>query len=71
MDLYKLTDIKWDCDGADPKEYGLPIEKAEIESEDIEDVINDLSDEWGWCISHVSVIYRWENDEWVDVSDEC
>ena len=71
MDLYKLTDIEWDCDGADPKEYGLPIEEAEIESDDIEDVINDLSDEWGWCISHVSGIYRWENDSWVDVSDEC
>lgn len=70
--LFKVENIKWDCDGEDPKDLNLPITSAQIESDDIEDVIDDLSDEYGFLIESVEHIYRFDPDtlNWVDVSDE-
>lgn len=74
--LYRVHNIKWDCDGEDPKDLNLPIASAQIESDDIEDVIDDLSDEYGFLIESVETIECFRpvddngNCDWVDVSNE-
>lgn len=70
--LYRVHNIKWDCDGEDPKDLNLPIASAQIESDDIEDVIDDLSDEYGFLIESVEQIEYFDPDtlNWVDVSNE-
>ena len=67
---FKVTGIDWDC-LAEPSTCGLPID-TEIESDDIECVIDDLSDKYCWCINSVGGIYLWsdEKNDWIDVSDE-
>jgi hypothetical protein len=70
--LFKVENIKWDCDGEDPKNLNLPIESAQIESDDIDDVIDDLSDKYGFLIESVEQIYYFDPDtsKWVDASNE-
>lgn len=74
--LFRVENIKWNCDGENPKDLNLPIKSAQIESDDIEDVIDDLSDEYGYLIESVEKIYCFQpvddkgNCDWVDVSDE-
>lgn len=70
--LFKVKNIKWDCDGEDPKDLNLPIESAQIESDDVEDVIDDLSDKYGFLIESVGQIYFFDPTRsiWVDVTDE-
>lgn len=70
--LFRVHNIKWDCDGEDPKDLNLPIKSAQIESDDIEDVIDDLCDEYGFLIESVEQIYCFDPDtlNWVDVSDK-
>ncbi len=70
--LFKVENIKWDCDGEDPKVLNLPIASAQIESDDIEEVIDDLSDEYGFLIESVGQIYYFDpnTSNWVDVSNE-
>ena len=70
--LFRVENIKWDCDGEDPKDLNLPITSAQIESDDIEDVIDDLSDEYGFLIESVEKIYCFDPNtlNWVDVSDK-
>lgn len=74
--LFRVHNITWDCDGEDPKDLNLPITSAQIESDDIEDVIDDLSDEYGFLIESVESIYCFQpvddkgNCDWVDVSDK-
>ena len=74
--LFRVHNIKWDCDGEDPKDLNLPTKSAQIESDDIEDVIDDLSDEYGFLIESVESIYCFRpvdyngNCDWVDVSNE-
>lgn len=70
--LFKVENIKWDCDGENPEMLGLPIKEARVESDDVEDVIDDLSDEYGFLIESVEKIYCFDphTSKWVDVSDE-
>lgn len=74
--LFKVHNIKWDCDGENPKDLNLPIKSAQIESDDIDDVIDALSDEYGFLIESVGSIWCFKdvnndgNFEWVDVSNE-
>lgn len=70
--LFKVENIKWDCDGEDPKDLNLPIESTQIESDDIDDVIDDLSDKYGFLIESVEKIYFFDpnTSNWVDVSNE-
>jgi hypothetical protein len=70
--LFRVENIKWDCDGEDPKDLNLPITSAQIECDDVEDVIDDLSDEYGFLIECVGSIYCFDPNtlNWVDVSDK-
>lgn len=51
---FKVIGIDWDC-FADPSHYNLPIETI-IEAEDEDDVVDKLSDKYGWCINSVEDI---------------
>lgn len=51
---FKVIGIDWDC-FADPSHYNLPIETI-IEAEDEDDVVDELSDKYGWCINSVEDI---------------
>ena len=55
MALFKVTGIKWDCDGVSPKKYNLPTATT-IEADDEEWVVDELSDKYGWCINSVKNI---------------
>ena len=55
MKTFKAIGIKWDCDGVSPKKYNLPKE-ATIEAEDEDEVIDALSDKYGFCIFSVKEI---------------
>lgn len=55
MATFKAIGIKWDCDGINPKHYNLPKE-ATIEAEDEDDVVDALSDQYGFCIFGVKQI---------------
>ena len=74
--LFSVHNIKWDCDGEDPKDLNLPIKSAQIESDDVEDAIDDLSDEYGFLIESVGSIYCFQpvddkgNCDWVDVTNK-
>lgn len=74
--LFKVENIKWDCDGEDPTNFNLPITSARIESDSVEDVIDDLSDEYGFLIESVESIYCYQlvddkgNLDWVAVSNK-
>lgn len=70
--LFKVENIKWDCDGEDPKDLNLPIESAQIESDDVDDVIDNLSDKYDFLIESVDEIYCFDPDtsNWVDVTNE-
>lgn len=64
---FKATNIKWDTDGEDVEELGLPTETL-IEADDEFEVADALSDKFGWCVSdldvttHFIVAYRIEGD---------
>ncbi len=51
---FKVTGIDWDC-FADPSHYNLPSETI-IEAEDEDDVVDELSDKYEWCINSVEDI---------------
>lgn len=55
MSTFKAIGIKWDCDGVSPKHYNLPKD-ATIEAEDEDDVVDALSDQYGFCIFGVKHI---------------
>lgn len=52
---YLVSGIEWDCDGKSPEEYNLPTD-AQIESDNEELVVDELSDKYGFCIKSVSEI---------------
>ena len=60
LKMFAATNIDWDIDededGTIPtaKELGLPTNVL-IYSKDIEDVADDLSDHYGWCINSLDV----------------
>ena len=51
---FKATNIKWDTDGEDVEELGLPTETL-IEADDEFEVADALSDKFGWCVSDLDV----------------
>jgi hypothetical protein len=55
--LYKVTGIEWDCDGVNPKTYKLPTDAVVI-ADDEEDVVDELSDKFGFCILGVGGIEK-------------
>ena len=64
---FKATNIKWDTDGEDVEELGLPTETL-IEADDEFEVADVLSDKFGWGVSDLDVnthfigAYRIEGD---------
>jgi hypothetical protein len=54
MALFHVTGIDWDC-LAEPSTYDLPLE-TDIEADDEEYVVDELSDKYGWCINSVESI---------------
>ena len=54
MTMLLINHIKWDCDGSDPAELGLPttilVVNAHNFEDDDEDILSDqLSDVYGFC----------------------
>ena len=46
--IFQVTDIEWDTD---EEEVDLPEEDL-IEAECEEEIENQLSDKWGWCVEN-------------------
>lgn len=55
MKTYYVSGIKWDCDEYDPQECGCPNETY-VNAEDVENAIEVLSEEYGYCIESVNLI---------------
>lgn len=55
--LYKVTGIEWDCDGDSPKDHNLPT-NAVVIAEDEDEVVDELSDKYGFCIFGVGNIEK-------------
>ena len=55
MKTYKVTGIKWDCDECDPQEFDLPTDTT-IQADDEDEVVDALSDKYGFCIESVEDI---------------
>jgi hypothetical protein len=70
--LFKVHDIEWECDGENPQDLNLPVTLVQIESDGIEEVIDDLSNQYGFLIESVGEIERFDpvTLNWVDASNE-
>lgn len=59
---YIASNIKWDAD--DEVINQLPsnmmvevdVENAELSEDELEDIVNDISDTWGWCINGCDIV---------------
>ena len=51
---FKATNIKWDTDGEDVEELGLPTELI-IDADDEFEVADALSDKFGWLVASLNL----------------
>lgn len=55
MKTYHVKGIKWDCDDVDPKDCNCPAE-AYISADNMDEVVDNLSDRYGYCVESVDSI---------------
>lgn len=55
MTKYLVTNIEWDCDSETPIALGLPANSL-VNADNEEDVVDFLSDLYGYCIKSVESI---------------